>query len=270
MFAADALNADGDNAIVDAFRRSRDEDYAAFKHEAAQLLAAVRKRQGVAASGRELLSRRVSTLRERFVDIERIDFGNTPGRHAAAQILAALERRLAEYTHSPSRVAPLQSTTDLHNRRWVTRPRPGVDRMASAWLIRRSIDPTATFAFVDQPTDSDVPFDMYTGEFSHQGPLCTFETLAERFGLRDATVARIGQIVHDRHESNAVRGARGPAVGRMVDGLRHRQADDHVLLEQGIAMFEALARSFDSSVGALGLPRRARRQKSPKPRRARR
>src|SRR5258708_3649820 len=72
-----------------------------------------------------------------------------------------------------------------------------VDRLASAWLIRRFIDPSATFAFVDHPAPSDVPFDMYVGEFSHQGPSCTFETLAQRFGLSAVAVKRIGQIVHD-------------------------------------------------------------------------
>ena len=55
--------------------------------------------------------------------------------------------------------------------------------MASAWLIRRFVDPNATFAFVKEPAASDVAFDMYTGEFSHQGPLCTYEVLAQRFAL---------------------------------------------------------------------------------------
>ena len=95
VFAADALNAGGDHAIVGAFRRSREADYAAFKREAEQLQAAARKRHGAAASVRDQLSRAVRTLRERFDDIERVDFCNAPGRQAAAGILAALERRLA-------------------------------------------------------------------------------------------------------------------------------------------------------------------------------
>ena len=135
--------------------------------------------------------------------------------------------------------------------------------MASAWLIRRFIDANATFAFVDEPHDADVPFDMYVGEFSHQGSLCTFETLAERFGLRDPAVHRIGQIVHDLDMKETRYAApEGSAVGRMVEGLRHVHADDHVLLAQGIAMFEALARSFDSLVAAPESPRRVRRRKS--------
>ena len=268
VFAADALNTDGDDAVVGAFRRARDADYAALKREANQLLAAASKRRGAAGPIREKLTRSVRALRERFADIERIDFCNAPDGPAAGEALASLERRLLQQLALPGRVAAAaaapRSATAFHNRRWVTRPRPGVDRMASAWLIRRFIDPHAAFAFVEQPSDADTPFDMYVGEFSHQGSLCTFETLVERFGLRDATVRRIGQIVHDLDMKESKYAApEGPAVGRMVDGLRSIHANDHVLLEQGISMFEALARSFDSTI-AREPPHRVRRRKSSK------
>ena len=273
VFAADALNSDGDEAIETAFRKSREADYAELKREADQLLMiTARKRRGTAALGREPLSRAVRLLRERLADIERIDFGRAPGRGAATEVLATLERRLVEYTRPPAQVATAQlPTADFRNRRWVTRPRPGVDRMASAWLIRRYIDPGAKFAFVDQPADADVPFDMYVGELSHQGSLCTFETLAQRFGLRGTAIEKIGQVVHDLDMKQSRYAApEGPAVGRMVEGLRDMHADDHVLLEQGIAMFEALARSFDASVAARRPRRRVQRHKPSSRKRARR
>ena len=273
VFAADALDSDGDNAIVEAFRRARDADYAALRREANQVLAAASKRRGAAGPIREQLSRSVRALRERFAEIERIDFCNAPDRPVAGEALASLERRLLEQIAMPGRAAaavPPRSVTAFRNRRWVTRPRPGVDRMASAWLIRRFIDPNASFAFVDRPSDADTPFDMYVGEFSHQGSLCTFETLVERFGLHDATVGRIAQIVHDLDMKESKYAApEGAAVGRMIDGLRSIHANDHVLLEQGISMFEALARSFDSTL-ARELPQRVRRRKSSKSRRRRR
>ena len=138
------------------------------------------------------------------------------------------------------------SSKDFVKRRWVTRPRPGVDRMASAWLIRRFVDPKATFAFADKPSASDVPFDMYSGEFSHQGTSCTFEVLVQRFGITDAAVLRLAQIVHDLDmKDTRYNTPEAPAVQRMVDGLRQVHADDGALLEQGIQMFEALARSFE-------------------------
>ena len=120
--------------------------------------------------------------------------------------------------------------------------------MASAWLIRRFIDPKATFKFRDRSKGVEVPFDMYVGDFSHQGSRCTFETLAERFGIREPSVARIGQIVHDLDlKENRYATPEAPAVDRMVNGLRELHADDQVLLQRGIDMFAALANSFSSS-----------------------
>jgi hypothetical protein len=117
--------------------------------------------------------------------------------------------------------------------------------MSSAWLIRRFIDPDATFGFVKEPQAGDVPFDMYIGEFSHQGPLCTFEVLALRFGLADPPVERIARIVHDIDMHDTKYGSlETPTVARMVEGLRQVHADDHVLLQHGVEMFEALASSF--------------------------
>ena len=135
----------------------------------------------------------------------------------------------------------------FRNRVWATRPRPGVDRMASAWLIRRFIDPGARFEFTEKPAEESeaVPFDMYGVEFSHHSDHCTFETLAQRFVIRAPAVEWLGRIVHDldlKDEKYAV--SEAAAVGRMVDGLRQMLTSDDELLERGITMFEALYRSF--------------------------
>ena len=160
------------------------------------------------------------------------------------------------------------STSDFNARRWVTRPRPGVDRMASAWLIRRFVDPTATFAFTDQPDEADVRFDMYSGEFSHHGDSCTFEVLADRFGLQDPAVSRLGDIVHDLDMKDARYGPpEAAAVGRIVDGLRALHSDDATLLERGISVFDALARSFESDDGTARSPETAPRAKRGRSRR---
>ena len=119
--------------------------------------------------------------------------------------------------------------------------------MASAWLIRRFIDRAAAFAFLEDPGPSDVPFDMYTGDFSHQGNQCTFEVLADRFGLEGVAVTRIGRIVHDIDMKDVQYGdPEAPVVGRIVEGLQALHATDRTLLDQGIGVFEALARSFES------------------------
>jgi hypothetical protein len=124
--------------------------------------------------------------------------------------------------------------------------------MATAWLIRRFVDRDATFAFVDVPSGGDVPFDMYAGEFSHHGELSTFEVMVRRFRMQNPAVAKVAQIVHDLDMKDAKYDPpEAVAVGRMVEGLRALHADDAALLEHGIGMFDALARSFESDQGPV-------------------
>ncbi len=249
LFAADALDEGNGADIVAASRRAREADYKALARE----LHRVRKDSrsaGKPGSRHDRTGRALRHVRERYDEITRIDFFNATGRDAIAGAIDALDARLAARPAAPEEEEETVTITPnrFSNRRWVTRPRPGVDRMASAWLIRRFIDRKARFGFAAQPADSDVPFDMYAGEFSHQGALCTFEVLVRRFKIADAAVRHLGHIVHDLDMKETLYGAaETPAVGRMVDGLRQMHADDSTLLEQGIAMFEALARSLDTN-----------------------
>jgi hypothetical protein len=145
---------------------------------------------------------------------------------------------------------------DFTGRRWVTRPRPGVDRFASAWLIRRFIDARAPFVFADSPEQRPeaVSFDMYQpGGFRHEGDRCTFEVLVDRFGIGDAAVLAIGEIVHDLDlKDDRFKSPHAPTIGALVVGLRASVADDHELLERGMAMFEALYQSLLPAKGVRG------------------
>ena len=265
VFAADALDRDGAEDIVAAFQRSREAEYRTLIRESGRLLRTTRGKRPVASAARDALRRFVHGLRERLTEIERIDFASAAGRQEAASVVARLERLCAGRTPGPTTDGPPSlSVGQFQGRRWATRPRPGVDRMASAWLIRRFIDAKAIFAFVDQPAASDIPFDMYTGEFSHQGSSCTFETMAQRFGLTGPAIVRLGHIVHDLDmKETRYASQEAPVVGRMVEGLRQLYPDDQTLLQQGITMFEALARSFEAADATekparLKRPRRGR------------
>lgn len=262
VFEAEALNAGGDE-LVTVFQRARDTDYQTLTRDADRLISdSTSKRRGPAAN-RDEWGRAVSRMRVRFNEIERIDFFHAPAGPDAARALSALERFAAGHKEPAVADAPPLTPTVFRHRRWVTRPRPGVDRMASAWLIRGFIDPKATFGFVEQPADRDVPFDMYTGEFSHHGTSCTFETLAQRFNITDPAVVRIGQIVHDLDmKERRYAPPEAPAVERIVDGLRDLHRDDGTLLQHGREMFEALARSFSATESASGRAATARKRKS--------
>jgi len=245
--------------IVAAFQDARAKDLEALRKDASTLLERWQRlsRRSSKGPGRteadlrsagRALPQALRRIRERARELEAIDFFRSPAGDEVAQLVAQLERHVRR-GHTMKSTAETAGATlavkDFKKKVWVTRPRPGVDRMASAWLIRRAIDPNATFVFRTKPRGSEIPFDMYTGDFGHHGELCTFETLAARFALRDPAVASIAQIVHDLDMKEArYNRPEAPAVGRLVEGLRQMHKNDDTLLEQGMAMFEALSRSF--------------------------
>ena len=140
---------------------------------------------------------RLSRLRNRFQEIVDVDFFASPLQKRVRELLeqAALLR-----SAKPTVQSRPTNAQDYKQRVWVTRPRPGVDRCASAWLIRRFIDRKARFTFApeDRVPRRAVPFDMFLGEgFGHRGEDCTFETLEKQFRIRDPRVVVIGQMIHD-------------------------------------------------------------------------
>ncbi len=246
VFTADALDDLTTDEIVASFVAARRSDWEELKKraEAIEVPEELEEREDEARSE---LDRELRALRNRAGQIDKIDYFSAPGRQEA---LAAIEARERSARGGAAEVeAPTQqrSTKDFQGRRWLTRPRPGVDRMASAWLIRRWIDPAAEFAFADRiPSDEEVvPFDMFGVEFGHHGQRCTFETLLVVFRLSEPPLERMARIVHDldlRSESPA--DAETATVGRLVLGLREGTAADAELLEQGIGVFDALYRAF--------------------------
>jgi len=126
---------------------------------------------------------------------------------------------------------------------WVTRPRPHIDRIASAWLITRFYDPQAKFEFADAADASrkGIPFDVLGAEFGHHGDDCTFETLVKRFGITDRRVKLIAEIVHeaDLHDGKFTRNE-ASGLDLAINGLVEATPDDHELLARGGALFEGL------------------------------
>jgi hypothetical protein len=141
---------------------------------------------------------------------------------------------------------PKTNPKDYMGRLWVTRRRPGIDRSASAWLIRKYIDKKARFTFAqegDVPRDA-VPFDMFQGGFGHRGEDCTFETLRKEFRVRDARVASIGEMVHDADLNDGKFGRKEAfGVDEVLKGWARRGMPDKELLEHGVQMIEGLYHS---------------------------
>ena len=146
------------------------------------------------------------------------------------------------------RRTPAGLADEYRGRLWVTRHRPGVDRMASAWLIRTFIDSRARFAFADDrdaaPSDA-VPDNMYGVRFTHHDGGCTFETLCAAFQVTDATVQRVAAVVHALDlDDAAVFPPEAATIESLIDGLQLAYTDDHTLLAEGMVLFDALYRAF--------------------------
>jgi hypothetical protein len=223
------------------FRTARNADYAEVTAAARELWASAKKRDLDAGSrGEEDLAR----LRKRLGAIAAIDYFNAPERAMAEEALAIAESELAPEP------AQLDTPRDFdpasyRGRTWVTRADVFVDRMASAWLIRRFIDPDARFKFVRdaayKPAKGEIRFDMFEAEFTHEADRCTFETLIHRFTLTDPALRTLGEIVHDIDCKDA-KFARDDAAGidRVLAGIVAANKDDAARIERGLQLFDEL------------------------------
>jgi hypothetical protein len=186
----------------------------------------------------------ITRLRQRFQEIVAIDFFGNPLREQVERTLNAMPTcRTKSADLGPSKV----SLADYRSRTWVTRPRPGVDRVTSAWLIRKFIDPKAKFAFApeDKKPPESVAFDMYEEGFGHRGEDCTFETLVKVFRIRDRKIPVMAEIVHDADLFDEKFGRKqGFGVDEVMKGWAQQGLSDQELLKRGMQLAEGLYESI--------------------------
>lgn len=194
-------------------------------------------------SGERKSTARLGRLRNRFQEIVDVDFFDSPSQERARELLERANSLRAATTGTAAKINP----KEYKNRTWVTRPRPGVDRCASAWLIRRFIDAKARFRFApeDQVPQRAVPFDMFHERgFGHRGGDCTFETLEKEFRVRDPRVVGIGQMIHDADLLDDRFGRKeGYGVDEILKGWARQGLADGKLLDRGMELIEGLYHS---------------------------
>jgi len=186
----------------------------------------------------------VARLRQRFQEIVSIDFFGSPLREQVDKTLTGLQD--PQTKSEPAEMGTV-SRSAYRSRKWVTRPRPGVDRVLSAWLIRKFIDSKARFVFAneDQKPSEAVPFDMYEGGFGHRGEDCTFETLTKAFRISDKRVGVMGEIVHDADLFDEKFGRKeGFGIDEVMKGWAQQDVSDAELLERGMQLAEGLYQSL--------------------------
>jgi hypothetical protein len=247
-----------DQQLRELFNAARTEDYRQLREDVEAASAALSAgTQDDATVGRESARRALTRARKRLGEIEEIDFFSAPGHDAADAALRSLSeqttvkpdrRQNVTETMAPSSV--LQGPVrELQGRVWVTRRGVRVDRIASAWLIRRWIDPDARFRFVagagHATHESEIRFDMFDAEFTHQGDRCTFEVLTGLARPDDRALGRIGEIVHDIDLKDAKFGRpETDGIATLLSGIVIATDDDDERIERGSALFDDLYRSF--------------------------
>jgi hypothetical protein len=236
-----------DGAVEALFTAARQADYEALAREARHLQRSLRRGGLRPSAGRERTPAALQRLRKRLGEVAAIDFFGAPGRGTVEGILAAVDSALRSGPERPR--AGAAPTAAVQGRTWVTRAGAHVDRIASAWLIRRFIDPEARFRFVRgqdyRPEAGELRFDMFEAEFTHEGEDCTFEVLLRRFGIGDPALQHLAEIVHDVDLKDS-RFSRPEAAGldRLIAGIAMRHPDDEGRLRDGGAVFEALYEYF--------------------------
>ncbi len=234
------------DAAQEGFRRARAADFAALTTEARELLDRARAAPGD-ADGLTVEWRR---LDRRVKAVAGIDFFDAPGREELEILMETIDRTL----HPPEPSAS-PSAASLRGRTWMTRTGVKVDRIASAWLIRRFIDPAAAFVFTEpdaRPASPDVVrFDMFEGEFTHDGDLCTFEVLLRSSAVpADGALKVIAEIVHDLDlKDDRYQRPEAPGIAAMIQGIATRHADDQKRIAEGATLLDALYASLQAGGG---------------------
>jgi hypothetical protein len=234
-----------DPRVEGLFHQAREADYRELAGQARAVAGGLPRRGPPPDSRRPEAAGQVARLRARLGEIVAIDFFGAPGREAVEGLVAGLEARMKPETEplkSPTATMPIE---EAQARTWVTRSGIKVDRMASAWLIRRFIDPKARFKFVPAkgyaPEPRELRFDMFDAEFTHEGDLCTFEVLIQRFALRDPALRHLAEIVHDIDLKDAKFGREeASGVGQLVTGIAAAHPEDEARLARGTALFDDL------------------------------
>ncbi len=222
-----------DRDVEGLFHKARAADYGAIAREAKSL-------------ARKAAPAEVARLDHRLAEVAAIDYFHAPNRQVVERVVTRLAVRARRTEPRADRGARAGlRVAQMRGRTWVTRRGVFVDRIASAWLIKRFVDPAARFKFVApegySPRKSELRFDMFEAEYTHEGDRCTFETLLRRFRLRDPALRAIGEIVHDIDCKDAKFGrAEATGVERLLAGIARKHATDATRLRLGAVVFDNL------------------------------
>jgi hypothetical protein len=250
LFEARLVDGLTDQEARALFDKARDADYDALAVDARTVADAVASDPEQWYGRTQEFRTRLAWLRRRLAEVVEIDFFGANGRDAVEGLVIGIERRLAEVAETDNKEETMPAEQEKpHGRTWVTRRGVHVDRIASAWLIRRFIDPEARFKFVSDkgyvPELSEIRFDMFEAEYTHEGDHCTFEVLLVRLCQPEPALQAIAEIVHDIDLKDGKFGREEAAgIRTLIAGIAAATDDDSRRLDRGATVFEDLYKYF--------------------------
>ncbi|HYJ15313.1 MAG TPA: chromate resistance protein ChrB domain-containing protein [Candidatus Limnocylindria bacterium] len=237
-----------DDEVEGLFQVSRTADYDQIAEDARRLTKTVPPQGKLGKKNRPQLELDLARLKRHLDEAVAIDFFGAPGREAATGLLSGIEARLRDNKAGPTSEGKT-NINDLRGKTWVTRTGIHVDRMATAWVVRRFIDPEARIKFVPAkgytPLHDEIRFDMFEAEFTHENDCCSMEVLMMRTGIRDPGLVRIAEIVHDIDlKDSKFEREETTGIARLIDGIAMAHRDDDARLARATAIFDDLYENF--------------------------
>lgn len=258
LFITQSLDKKQDDEIIKAFHETCSKEYIAIADACDDLLHKIEKIEGTEGITDSLVSDFRKSLNEITKSTEyiaRIDFFNASQKDRVSKKIQLIRQKLEGWAKTPKMevggINKIYRVKDYAGKKWATRKDIYIDRIASAWLIKRFIDPKARFIFLSKsknkaPTDT-IPFDMYGAAFTHHGNDCTFETLIKAFNLKYSALQPIAEIVHDIDlKDNKYDRKEADGIDQIIAGLSQRLRNDNKLLEKGMEIFDALYQYYSS------------------------
>ncbi len=236
-----------DDQVTSQFQEARRSDYEKLIREAGQLLAEWSSGRIDPQEPAVKANAQVEKLKRQFDAIAGIDFFQAPERATASLLIKDLATRLSG--DGTDAAAPGNGLEALKGKVWVTRKNLFVDRIACGWLIRRFVDENAHFKYVGTDTHApradEIRFDMFEGEYTHEGNRCTFEVMVKRLGLADRGLTALAEVIHDidlkegKYDRGETKG-----LNALLTGLAASEADDERRMQQGVQLMDNLYAYF--------------------------
>lgn len=254
VFVSESTDERENQALLGLFGKARESDFNRLIDSAGKLSSRIRgagEEQRLPGETLKSLAKEVAELEQSFLETEKIDFFGHPLKRKAKTAVDGARRELDSAVPSAAAGARLRpgDRKAFRGKTWATRKRIHIDRLCSAWLIRRFIDPKAKFIFAQEsamPAHA-IPFDVFGAEFSHHGEECTFETLLRSFRIKEKALDSLAQIVHDIDMKDG-KFNRPEAAGLdlVVRSLSDAIGDDHEVLRLGSVILDSLYSRFSA------------------------